>query len=151
MHRAASSSRSVADRFNSYNTCFCSETDPLTLGLLLSGRYRLYHRPMSTLCSLNIYTWAVGLGRWIRKHLLCTYMLSTFLWFWIFSLTMYLLLSMCLAAHLTCCHRSEMLDSGYDFISFKCLLGGLISCYTERYASLMILQLSACLVGAFPH
>ena len=32
MHRAVSSSRSVADRFNSYNTCLCSEIDTLTLG-----------------------------------------------------------------------------------------------------------------------
>ena len=52
MHRAASSSQSVADRFNSYNTRLCSETDPLTLGPLLSGKYRLYHKPMSTVCSL---------------------------------------------------------------------------------------------------
>ena len=52
MHRAASSSRSVADRFNSYNTRLCSETDPLTLGPLLSGKHRLYHKPMSTVCSL---------------------------------------------------------------------------------------------------
>jgi len=32
MHRAVSSSWSVADRFNSYNTCLCSEIDTLTLG-----------------------------------------------------------------------------------------------------------------------
>ena len=60
---------------------------------------------------------------------------------------MYVLLSMCLAAQLTYCHRSEILDSEYDFISFTCLLGGLISCYTigMQYASLMIPQLSICL------
>jgi len=28
---------------------------------------------------------------------------------------------------MTYCHRSEILDSGNDFINFKCLLGGLIS------------------------
>ena len=32
MHRTVSSSQSVADRFNSYNTCLCSEIDSLTLG-----------------------------------------------------------------------------------------------------------------------
>ena len=52
MHRAVSSSRSVADRFNSYNTCLCTEIDSFTLGLLLSGKHRLYHKPMSTVCSL---------------------------------------------------------------------------------------------------
>ena len=52
MHRAVSSSRSVADRFNSYNTLLCSEIDSLALGPLLSGKYRLYHKPMSTVCSL---------------------------------------------------------------------------------------------------
>jgi len=52
---------------------------------------------------------------------------------------------MCLAAHLTCCHRSEILDSGYNFISFKCLLSVLRSCYSESYASLMIVKLSVCL------
>ena len=32
MHRTVSSSQSVADRFNSYNTCLCSEIYTLTLG-----------------------------------------------------------------------------------------------------------------------
>ena len=53
MHRTVSSSQSVADRFNSYNTCLCSEIDTLTLGLfIVRKRYRLYHKPMSTVCSL---------------------------------------------------------------------------------------------------
>ena len=52
MHRAVSSSRSVADRFNSYNTLLCTEIDYLTLGPLLSGKHRLYRKPMSTVCSL---------------------------------------------------------------------------------------------------
>ena len=67
MHRAASSSRSVADRFSSYNTRLCSETDPLTLGPLLSGKHRLYHKPMSTMCFLCTH-WAVSLNKRIRKH-----------------------------------------------------------------------------------
>ena len=67
MHRAASSSQSVADRFNSYNTRLCSETDPLTLGPLLSGKYRLYHKPMSTMCFLCTH-WAVSLNKRICKH-----------------------------------------------------------------------------------
>ena len=67
MHRAASSSRSVADRFSSYNTRLCSETDPLTLGPLLSGKHRLYHKPMSTMCFLCTH-WAVSLNKQIRKH-----------------------------------------------------------------------------------
>ena len=52
MHRAVSSSRSVADRFNSYNTRLCSEIDSLALGPLLSGKHRLYHKPMSPVRSL---------------------------------------------------------------------------------------------------
>ena len=52
MHRATSSSRSVADRFNSYNTLLCTEIDYLTLSPLLSGKHRLYRKPMSTMCSL---------------------------------------------------------------------------------------------------
>ena len=52
MHRAISSSRSVANRFNSYNTSLCSKIDSLTLGPLSSGKHRLYHKPMSTVCSL---------------------------------------------------------------------------------------------------
>ena len=108
MHRAASSSRSVADRFNSYNTCFCSETDPLTLGPLLSGRYRLYHRPMSTVCFL--YT----LG---GKPLISGSTNTCLLFFYSmhfniipdFLLTMYNFVSMCLAPHLTRCHRSKLL------------------------------------------
>ena len=56
-------------------------------------------------------------------------------------------MSICLVAHLTCCERSEILDCGYDFINFKYLLGGPISCYTigMQYASLMIPELSICL------
>ena len=52
MHRAASSSRSVADRFNSYNTRLCSEIDSLALGPILFEKHRLYHKPMLTVCSL---------------------------------------------------------------------------------------------------
>ena len=48
----ASSSRSIADGLNSYNTPLGSETDTLTLGPLSSGKHRLYHKPMSTVCSL---------------------------------------------------------------------------------------------------
>ena len=60
MHRAASSSQSVADRFSSYNTRLCSKTDPLTLGPLLSGKHRLYHKPMSTMCFLCTH-WPISL------------------------------------------------------------------------------------------
>jgi hypothetical protein len=49
----ASSSRLVADRFNSYNTHLWSETNSLTLSPLLSGNHRLYHKSISTMCSLN--------------------------------------------------------------------------------------------------
>ena len=48
----ASSSRSITDRLNSYNTPLGSEIGTLTLGPLLSGKHRLYHEPMSTVCSL---------------------------------------------------------------------------------------------------
>jgi len=48
----ASSSRSIADGLNSYNTPLGSEIDTLTLGPLSSGKHRLYHKPMSTVCSL---------------------------------------------------------------------------------------------------
>jgi len=48
----ASSSRSIADGLNSHNTPLGSETDTLTLGPLSSGKHRLYHKPMSTVCSL---------------------------------------------------------------------------------------------------
>jgi hypothetical protein len=40
-------------RFNSYNTHLWSKTDSLTLSPLLSGKHRLYHKPMSTVCYLN--------------------------------------------------------------------------------------------------
>ena len=49
----ASSLRSIADGLNSYNTPLGSEIDTLTLGPLSSGKHRLYHKPMSTVCSLN--------------------------------------------------------------------------------------------------
>ena len=48
----ASSSRSITDRLNSYNTPLGSEIGTLTLGPLSSGKHRLYHEPMSTVCSL---------------------------------------------------------------------------------------------------
>ena len=48
----ASSSRSIADGLNSYNAPLCFEIDTLTLDPLLSGKHRLYHKPMSTVCSL---------------------------------------------------------------------------------------------------
>ena len=48
----ASSSRSIADGLNSYNAPLCFEIDTLTLDPLLSGKHRLYHKPMSTMCSL---------------------------------------------------------------------------------------------------
>ena len=48
----ASSSRSIADGLNSYNTPLGSEIDTLTLGHLSSKKHRLYHKPMSTVCSL---------------------------------------------------------------------------------------------------
>ena len=108
MHRAASSSWSVADRFISYNTCFCSETDPLTLGPLLSGRYRLYHKPMSTVCCL--YTLGgkplISGSANTFYHLYSQYISS---WFRTFSFTTYNFVSMCLAPHLTRCHRSKLL------------------------------------------
>ena len=60
MHRAVSSSRSVADRFNSYNTRLCFEIDSLALGPLLSGKHSLYHKPMSTMCFLCTH-WPISL------------------------------------------------------------------------------------------
>ena len=50
----ASSSRSITDRLNSYNTPLGSEIGTLTLGPLSSGKHRLYHEPMSTVYSLYI-------------------------------------------------------------------------------------------------
>jgi hypothetical protein len=46
-------------------------------GPLLSGNHRLYHKPMSTVCSMN----ALGgkpLVKRIRKHFLVTYIFNTF-------------------------------------------------------------------------
>ena len=65
----ASSSRSIADGLNSYNTPLGSEIDTLTLGPLSSGKHRLYHKPMSTVCSL--YTLGgKPFSKRIRRHFL---------------------------------------------------------------------------------
>ena len=48
----ASSSRSIADGLNSYNTPLGSEIDTLTLGPLSSGKHRQYHKPMWIVCFL---------------------------------------------------------------------------------------------------
>jgi len=48
----ASSSQSITDRLNSYNTPLGSEIGTLTLDPLSSGKHRLYHKLMSTVCSL---------------------------------------------------------------------------------------------------
>ena len=55
----ASSSRSIADGLNSYNTPLGSEIDILTLGPLSSEKPRLYHKPCR-LCILCTH-WAASL------------------------------------------------------------------------------------------
>jgi len=50
----ASSSRSLADRLNSYNARLHSETDSvILLGLKVQRYYRLYHNPMLATCPMN--------------------------------------------------------------------------------------------------
>ena len=47
----ASSSRLIVDRLNNYNTPLGSKIGTLTLGPLSSKSHRLYHEPMSTVCT----------------------------------------------------------------------------------------------------
>ena len=109
MHRAVSSSQSIADRFNSYNTCLCSEIDTLTLGpFIVRKRYRLYHKPMSTVCSLFTLDGKPLISGSTNTCLLFFYSMH-FNIIPDFLLTMYNFVSMCLAPHLTRCHRSKLL------------------------------------------
>jgi hypothetical protein len=99
---------SISDRFNGYNTHLCTETNSHDLGPFIAQNLKLYHKPMLHMCSLS----ALGDILFVRGSsstclsLICTIHL---IWFQTYSFTTYNFVSMCLTAHLTCCHRSELL------------------------------------------
>ena len=109
----ASSSRSITDRLNSYNTPLGSEIGTLTLGPLSSGKHRLYHKPMSTVCSL--YTLGgKPLISGSTKHMSVILLLNAFQHNSGFSPLQRITLCQCVWHHMTRCHRS-IINSGYMF------------------------------------
>jgi hypothetical protein len=114
----------ISDRFNSHNTHLCTWTNSLALGPFIVRNLRLCHKPMLHMCSLSTMgdILFVRGSSSTRLSLICAISL---IWFRTYSFTTYNFVSMCLAAHLTCCHRSEplqwllllttIINSGYRF------------------------------------
>jgi len=65
----ASSSRSITDRLNSYNTPLGSEIGTFTLGPLLSGKHRLY-RKTHVDCVFSVHTGRQAFSKRIRNNFL---------------------------------------------------------------------------------